>query len=260
MKHFKPLLTGLFIAAFTTVTFGQKNIDITSKRMHLSIEQSKGTNGTAVAFNPDKKLYYAAIAGNTAYPLETFDENGKNVYQTTTQADVRGMWWNVKTQNLQINGYSDFGIITIKTDSRGFAGTGTETILKGLHQPSGNSCGVADKKGKVIYYYDKGAVYTYDSNTGEKLKKVYLSVPTSLDNINYTTVIYTGIKKMEVGILNYEHNEVYLFNVKKGDHTATIKLPGDAVTYSAFRFSYANGFIFLYDVDARNWIGYQVFD
>jgi hypothetical protein len=88
---------------------------------------------------------------------------------------------------------------------------------------------------------------------------IYLNMPTSLENINTTAFIYTGTKKMEIGLLNHAHKEIYLFNLKNGEHMATVKLPGDAITHNVFRFAYANGYIFLYDQDTRSWTGYQLF-
>ena len=38
--------------------------------------QSGGTNASGVAYNPNLNIYYTVIAGNSAFPLETFDVNG----------------------------------------------------------------------------------------------------------------------------------------------------------------------------------------
>ena len=43
----------------------------------------------------------------------------------------------------------------------------------------------------------------YDWKTGEKEATVNLKIETSTSNINGTTVIYTGKKKMEIGVLDY---------------------------------------------------------
>ncbi|MCT4622685.1 MAG: hypothetical protein N4A46_03600 [Schleiferiaceae bacterium] len=256
-------LASVSLALLLAIPFvsAQKNLDLTGKTLNLPIISSSGNNGNAVVYNKDKDLYYAAYAGNAAYPVETFNSQGANLYQGKTGADIRGLWYNPKTQNLEANGYNDFGFITIKTDSRGYAGTGTETIYKGMNQPSAQACGNIDRKGEQILYYTNGSVVGYDRETGKQTDlKVYLETPTSLDNINTTAFIYTGKKKMEIGLLNYAHKEVYFFNLKNGEHTATVKLPGDAVTHNIFRFAFANGYIFLYDKESRSWTGYQLFD
>lgn len=258
MKPMYSLLALTIVLAFSLKSVAQKNLELTGKTLNLKIKSSSGNNGNAVVYNADKNFYYAAFAGNEVYPLETFDENGNNLYQGETGADIRGLWYNPKTKNLEANGYNDFGFITIKTDSRGYAGTGTETIYKGMNQPSAQSCGNIDKKGDNILYYYKGAIVGYERETGRKSDlSIYLYMPTTLENINTTAFIYTGQKKMEIGLLNHAHKEVYLFNIKNGDHTATIKLPSDAATHNQFRFAYANGYIFLYDSDSRSWTGYE---
>jgi hypothetical protein len=261
MKFIKTAICLCISLLFEQNIQAQKNLDLTGKTLTLGIKSNEGNNGNAVVYNPDKDLYYAAFAGNSTYPIETFGSTGQNLYQGKTGQDIRGLWYNSKTENLEANCYNDIGFITIKTDSRGYAGTGSEIIYSGMNQPSKQSCGNIDKKGEQILYYYNGSIVSYDRETGKSNgAKIYLEMPTVLDNINTTTFIYTGKKKMEIGLLNFEHKEVYLFNLKTGEHSATVKLPADAVTNGVFRFAFANGHIFLYDGDSRSWTGYQLFD
>lgn len=261
MKFCNYLASCLILLTPFSITHAQKLIPITDKTITLSIKQESGTNGNAVVYNADKQLYYASYAGNSSYPLETFDANGNNLHQGKTGVDVRGLWWNPKTKDLETNAYKDGGLFIIKTDSRGYGGVGSQNVYSGQHQPDDNSCGDIGKKGDEIFFLNENWVYSYDRETGEKTSRnIKLDIPTNLNNINYTSFIYTGKKKMEVGVLNYAHNEVYLFNLKNGSHTGTIKLPSDAETNYVFRFSYANGYIFLYDKESRSWTGYQVFE
>ena len=255
------------LVALSAITFflssslsAQKNLELTGKTLTLQLKGSEGKNGNAVVYNSDKALYYASIAGNETYPLETFSESGENLFQGETGVDVRGVWYNSNSKNLEANCYDELGYYVIKTDSRGYAGTGTEEILSGRNQPSANSCGNIDSKGKQVLFYHSGSIVGYDRATGQKSDmSIYLSLPTTQENINTTAFIYTGKKKMEIGLLNFEHKEVYLFNVKSGEHTATVKLPSDAKTHNRFRFGYSNGYIFLFDIDSRSWTGYQLF-
>ena len=260
MKILKTLsIVGLSI--LSSSVFSQKIIELTNNTLNLQIIQKSGNNGNGVVYNSDKDLYYAAYAGNKAYPLETFSATGTNLHQSSPGVDIRGLWYNPNTQNLEANCYKEIGYYTIKTDSRGYGGTGTDLIYSGKNQPDDNSCGNIDKKGRTILYYSKGAILSYDRETGKSVgERVDLEIPTSIENINTTTFIYTGEKKMEIGLLNYNHKEVYLFSQKNGAHTATIKLPSSAITSSRFRFSFANGYLFLYDSDTRSWTGYQLFE
>ena len=258
---FVQIATALVVSLFLSQNaLAQKNIELTGKTLTLQLKGTEGKNGNAVVYNPDKDLYYATIAGNADYPLETFSENGENLYQGETGIDVRGVWYNSKTKNLEANCYDAIGYYVIKTDSRGYAGTGTEEILPGRNQPSANACGNIDRKANQVLFYHSGSIVGYERETGQKSDmSIYLNLPTKIDNINTTAFIYTGKKKMEIGLLNFEHKEVYLFNIKSGEHTATVKLPIESITHNRFRFGYANGYIFLFDVEARKWTGYQIF-
>jgi hypothetical protein len=49
-----------------------------------------GTNASGIAYNPNFDIYYAVIAGNPTFPLETFTPSGMPLYQTTAGFDFRG--------------------------------------------------------------------------------------------------------------------------------------------------------------------------
>ena len=77
----------------------------------LSFVQTIGTNASGVAFNPNFNLYYAGIAGNSGFPLETFDELGNPLFQTNTGFDIRGLWWNFNDTHIYLINIFDFYII-----------------------------------------------------------------------------------------------------------------------------------------------------
>lgn len=252
-------------ALFTTIVLGlilnsnalyAEIIDHPKASLTLHFEQKSGTNASSVTFNPKTNLYYAAFAGNSSYPLEVFDIEGKNIYQTSTGVDIRGLWWNKKSKSLEANCYSDGGIVSFPLNKQGFPSIGAQTLFEGVdHQPSANSCGVYDSKKKQTLYYKFGNIYKYAK--GNKVSTLNLPIKNK-DNINAQCMIYTGKKSMEIGLLDYVNKEVYLYNSKTGKKTAKITLPSDAITYSAFRFAFANNYVFLYDSDSRNWVGYQI--
>ena len=222
--------------------------------------QESGTNGNSVVYNPKQNMYYAGFAGNENFPLETFDKNGKPLYTTTTGADLRGMWWNPKTDKLEANCYSDGGIVSIELKSNGYAGGNPKIVMSGRHQPDDQSVGVFDPDENQILYYKDGKLYKYGRLNGEYHSNLKLNdIPTDLDNINFNALIYTGYPKMEVGILNYVDKEVYLFDKKNGQRNQTLKLPYDAPTADRMRFSFSNDHLWLYDVDTRTWTGYRLF-
>jgi len=243
----------------STSALGQL-LDQPKASLTLQMSQPSGTNGCAVVYNPTAGLYYACIAGNSSFPLEAFSTSGANVYQTEAGSDVRGMWWNPKTKQLEANCYGEIGIVGMNLDGMGYPSLGNSSIFSGGdHQPDVNSCGAYDGK-KLIWYFDGSQFLSYSRKSGNSAGRLSITsnVP-SVDDVNYTSVIYTGVKTMELGILDYANNRILLVNKKSGAVTGTVMLPNSAVTNSAFRFSYANKHVFLFDIDSRTWTGYQIF-
>ncbi len=255
----RPIFVLLFLIATPLVSLAQL-IDHPKASLTLSFKQSSGTNGAAVAYNPDKNLYYAVVAGNAVFPMEAFDGSGKNVYTTEAGSDMRGLWWNPKTKQLEGNGYGSTGIVGMSLDASGYPSLGNSTIFEGGdHQPGSNSCGTYDGKKNIWYFNESGFTY-YSRKKGTEAGTLSLKIDnTQLENLNNTSVIYTGVKTMELGVLDYANKRVYLINKKTGEITATVQLPSDAVTHYSFRFSYANKHIFTYSTETRSWTGYQIF-
>lgn len=228
--------------------------------MTLAFDQSSGTNGTAVTWNPTKKMYYAGIAGNTSYPLETFSEDGKNLHQTNTKIDLRGLWWDAAAKRLGANCYDRGGYASIAMTVEGYGGADYNSTLSGMNQPNENSVGDWYAKKKQIVFFNGESANFYSFSSGEKVKSVELKIDVPLGQINGTTIIFTGKKKMELGLLDYRKKKVYLFNMKNGSLTGTVNLPGSAITHDRFRFSYANDRVWLYDTRSRSWTAYKIFN
>jgi hypothetical protein len=226
----------------------------------LTFTSEGGTNASAVVYNPENRLYYAGIAGNVSFPLEVFDTKGVNKMESETGVDLRGMWWDPKSEMLLSSTYGGDGIMSIGLDSDGMPSEDREEVMKlvgGL--PNDNACGTYYAKKKEVIFYDQGNIYAFKTKKEGEAKMLTLDVPVPLSDINSTTAICTDMKKMEIGLLDFVSKKVYLFNRKKGNLTATITLPSDAVTHDRFRFAYANGHIFLYDTYSRAWTGYKIF-
>ena len=253
------MLIALLFSAVNLI--GQQLIQYPAPSLTFKIKQMGGKNGAAVVYNPIKQLYYCAIAGNADYPLETFTTSGTQVYQARAYNDIRGLWWNPKEKALEGNCYSDGGIVSIGLTDQGYAGFGNRVIFAGAgYQPDDQACGILDTKGKEILYNNNGTVVGYNRKDGSSSGTyIFLSIPVDSEDINWTTMIYTGVKGMEIGLLDYMNQKVYLFSRKDGSHNGTVTLPSSATTYEVFNFSYANGYVFLFDQDARQWIGYRIF-
>ena len=121
----------------------------------LSFQQSGGTNGVAVAYNPHQKLYYAAIAGNPNFPLEVFDEAGNPLWQGTTGQDIRSLWFNKKEKRLEFVAYGG-GLYYYPLDDNGYPSNGTE-LWSGLTPPGDQSVGTFD--GKFYSFFLEGKIH-----------------------------------------------------------------------------------------------------
>lgn len=223
--------------------------------------QTGGTNASGVAYYPDSALYYAVIAGNSGFPMETFDINGVSLYQTTTGFDFRGLWWNKNTNQLEGNGFATFGLWTPDLDVNGYAlSTGT-SIFTGQNQPDVQSCGDYDDCANEILYYLNGSIYRYSRATNAFLGSYTLTgLPVPIGNLNITSLAYTGCAGNEIALEDYVNKTILLFDKSTGAYSATSQLPSTAVTNVNFRFSFANGMIWLYDVNARTWTSYSIFE
>lgn len=224
-----------------------------SKISTFYIKQTGGSNGTGVAYNPEKKLYYTAFAGNSSFPLETFSTSGTNVHQTITGFDVRGFWFNPTTKKIEGNGYSG-GLFSMGTNYTGYPNGSPSSIES--NQPDYNSVGAFDFNKNEVIFFDNGKIKRYNRNTGYYIGEISLFLPVASTNFNSTSVVYTGEDDKEIGILDYVNNKVYFFNYN-GANTFKLNLPSNAITYSMFRFAYANSLIWLYDANTRSWSSYS---
>jgi hypothetical protein len=260
MKSFKLLIAAITILAGSLQLYSQSDLFNTAQyKMSLIYVLEDGTNASAVAYDPSENVYYAVIAGNESFPLEKFDASGNSLYTSNAGVDTRGLWWNSKSKSLEINAYGDNGYYRVDLDGYGNLSGFAIQLVTGMNQPGEQSVAAFDDKKQLLYFFLDGAIYSYSVKNGKESKKhIYLDIPVSLDDINYTTVIYTGVKGKEFGLLNYVDGDILFFD-KKGKNTGSVNLPDDAPVNSYFRFSYANGLVWLYSTDYRTWYGYKIF-
>lgn len=254
----KKLLTSATIIVFllsasVSTTFAQ-NSYTAKKSITLGFSSDDGTNACAVAWNPARKIYYSVIAGNETFPLEAFSEKGDYLTGGYAGFDARSLWYNATTGKLEGNGAGDIGLFSCDLGGDGKPGE-VKNVFTGQNQPDFQSVGAFDGK-KLIYYLFEGKIYTYKHSNGKASKSFDLkNCPSGVESLNTTTVVYTGRKGEELGVLDFNSAKVYLFDAK-GKFKATILLPEDSIVPDMFRFSFANDRIWLYDTDSRNWTGY----
>lgn len=240
--------------------------------LELKIAGEGGANGASVAWHPIQKKYYAAIAGNATFPLGVFDATGKRLSPETltTMFDVRGLWYNPASKNLQSNGYDDNGWVEYLLDKKGLP-TDIKELIAGNNQPTSQSVGALNPKKNEIYFFNEdGNISVYDAKDGQVKDDITLILGMSaddddgmsdnydvLEDYNASTLIYTGIKGAEIGLLNVYENQIELYNISTGYMTRTLTLPSTAAVYENLNFSYANGIYWLFNKETRVWTGYK---
>lgn len=234
-----------------------------------------GTRGASVAWHPVQKKYYAVMAGNADYPLAVFDATGKRISDEdlTAMNDSRGLWYNPASKEINGNGYGETGWFKFVMNSKGIP-TSSSVTLEGLNQPDGQCVGAFHPVRKEVMFLYNGVVSLYSLADGSTSGSVQINwgkkkssgnsdggsdtdTQETPEAYNNTTVIYTGIKNSELGFLNTEKKTIELYDFQTGFLTKEIPLPGNAVTESSFNFAYANGIYWLFNIEARTWIGYK---
>jgi hypothetical protein len=232
-----------------------------------------GKRGAAVVWHPLQKKYYAAFAGNETFPFSVFDISGKRISadDQSCLVDTRGLWYDPVSEKICGNGYSDIGWFYYNLDSKGIPAS-TTIIAGGLIQPDVQSIGVYNAKSKLVCFLYGPQIYTYNTDgilEDDSATRLYpgISIKENIElanlkddldeKYNWNALIYTGIPKAEFGLLNTDEKQIELYNRKTGLLTMILKLPDDAETYTAFNFSYANGFYWLFNQDTRTWSGYK---
>jgi gliding motility-associated-like protein len=263
-KRFKTIVTTALVTGLMCL-FNQKiqaqctPIANAIPSITLTYVQGGGTNASGVAYNPNFNIYYAGIAGNSGFPLETFDNVGNPLYQTNTGFDMRGLWWNFNLNQLESNGYNTFGVWSYDMNASGYAlNTGTQ-VFTGNNQPNAQSCGDYDCVNDEIIYYNSGVIMRRDRATNALIANLAITgLPVGTGSINSYTIVYTDCLGHEYGILDYVNKRIYFIDKATGAYTAMSQLPVGTVTNSGFRLSWANEMVWLYNVADRTWYSFQV--
>jgi hypothetical protein len=229
-----------------------------------------GANGAAVVYNPKEKLYYAAQAGNEAFPLVIFNGDGdvQSEEGQATLIDVRGMWYNPKTKQIGGNGYKEFGWYRYELNNNGMPEK-IDIFKQGRYQPDDHSPGVFNTADNEVLFLNglEIACYTTDGKSKDKTIALHIGQRSNKDkqtdaalfeqNYNTRSIIYTEIKGSEIGLLNTLQKQVELYDIATGYITQIVKLPLDFTPESFFNFSYSNGIYWVFNKTNRNWYGYR---
>lgn len=259
-----------------TISFAQKKV--LPKKLTKTIElkfsdkATEGTRGASVAWHPVQKKYYTIFAGNAMYPLAVFDAKGKLLSSDTctAQYDTRGLWYNKKTKQIEGNTYNDQGWFKYSLSKSGLVSS-IEMLYAQQPQPNAQSSGAYNNKDEKVYFMDMDHVSIYDAvmpSLSVDEIKLYLGCATEpnaddynsyemLLNYQQNTLVYTGQKDAEIGLLNVVDNTIELYSRESGFMTKVLELPKTIKLPDAFGFAYSNGQFWIFDTGKRKWVGYK---
>ena len=229
-----------------------------------------GTRGASVVWHPLQKKYYAAMAGNIGYPMGVYDVTGRRLSPDSlnTEQDIRGMWYNPVSKRIQGNSYNDYGWFQYTLNAKGIP-ISSAIFIEGMNQPGDQSVGAYSIAKQQIMFLKDGEIWFYNMKGEELEGKLILqwgrekadgesgNEPSTPEAYNYTTVVYTGIKGAELGVLNVLDLQIELYDISSGFMTQKLKLPEDAATNASFNFAYTNGMYWLFSIEERTWTGYK---
>lgn len=223
----------------------------------------KGTNGSAVAWHPIHKKYYTIVAGNVDFPIDVFDASGNHLQTSPARVDLRGFWYNSAYNALEGNTYYDHDVMSYRLDQNGLI-TNDSVQLSLYELPvwgDNNVAAINNIAGVYISvtFDSASAIITMaDIDFPEIFDDLVVSLPVSPDNMNFTSIGCTGVKGYEYALLNVTDKKVYIISDELMQIVTTINLPSNAPTNNSFRFSVANGYLWLFDATTRSWTGYRI--
>jgi hypothetical protein len=273
MKKFFLLATLIAFAATTTNAQSRTLKKIMELKMPKTADdEMPGSNGASVVWHPVQKKYYAAMAGNTAYPLAVFNAAGKRLSSDdlTAMIDVRGLWYNPSKKLVCGNGYEKNGWFHYVLDAKGGVAEIKVDSADQL-QPNEQSVGAYYPLNKQVLFLNGNQVSLYieDGSSDEAVglhfgltKKDDIGEKFEWNDItpeayNGSTVIFTGIKNAELGILNIDKKQIELYDFTQGFLSTVLKLPDAVEVYASFNFSFANGMYWLFNKTTRVWTAYK---
>jgi hypothetical protein len=224
-----------------------------------TFESDEGTNASAVAYIPGKDLYITCIAGNADYPLEVFDRSGKTIESMSAGLDLRGLWYNPATKNLEANVAGEGGWYTIALGDNGVPTGDWTCIRKGLIQPDFQSVlAYVPSIKKLVTTHNGFFSYWGRKNFKQKVRYQH-GTPGDTDwYFNPHTAGYTGNDDYPIAVLELNAGQILYFDLK-GLYLGATTIDGGLPEMDGFRFAFANRHAFIYDEVTRTWSAYRVF-
>ncbi|MCE3297301.1 MAG: hypothetical protein K0R65_3015 [Crocinitomicaceae bacterium] len=254
----KTILT-LFVALGAQLSFAQAPLQNIKKDIQLTVQSDAGYNGLAVAYNPKQNVYYSVFAGNASFPLEIHNAStGASIYTREIGADIRGMWYNPKKDQIQGILVGNEGLYTMDLDGNTISSPAITNIAYGMDFND-----IACYHNKKIYFLNGNGLTVFKQGKTKAVKNIYPEVfgAQGSESFNMNGFFHTGVKGYEIGVLNFADGKLYLINESNGKTAAMIDITFDTdyPEMDRFKISYANKRVFLYNVNSRAWDGYKLF-
>lgn len=255
MKKLILLLIGITVSQFQ---YAQTPLPTATLELQL-VGTGGTTNRSGIAYNPNQQLYYSVNAGSSGYNIQTFDAVGNLVSTVTQGFDYRGCWWNPNTNTLEGNGYSSTGIWIQNLDASYYPISGSGTVdIPSTSGPNAQSCADYDFDDDQIIYHNSGTIYIHTRATNALVTSFPITgLPVATSNLNYTSVAYTGIPGMELGVYDYINKSFYFISKADGSYQYTCQLPGTAPGQNYLKMGFENEYVWIFD-GSLTWNGYKV--
>ncbi len=267
------LTTSLMLLLITTIAIQAQ--DVLKPQFVVTIPGTLGTNSSSVVWHAPLKRYYTALIGNSQFPIISFDANGKRIKELgETGIDLRGMWYNKKLNTLQFNAYEGKGLGYFTLSKTGAIVSITEQENE-ITPTAKKGVGTLDTQlNYILFLNSTGDIEMYNSANGSQVYSInhlYFGctnyVESSLilenelenraNNRNKTQIMYTGITKQELAILDMSTLKIELYNKATGLVTKTLQLPASAIAYDIYNVCYNNGYWWLFNTANRTWTAYK---
>ncbi len=225
-----------------------------------TFSSSDGTNASAVTYVPGPNVYITCIAGNSNYPLEVFNREGKTISTAGAGIDLRGIWYNPATNSLEGNCAGEEGWFSTPLNAQGIPSGDWSLIRQGQLQPDFQSVMsyITPKKKLVTITADNSFSFWGRKNGKEKVCFQH-GTPGDTDwYFNPYSAAYTGNDAFPLAVLELNGEQILYFSLK-GQYLGATKIDGGLPEMDGFRFSFANRNAFVYDESARTWSAYRVF-
>ncbi|MFM2377373.1 MAG: hypothetical protein RLZZ165_2470 [Bacteroidota bacterium] len=257
LSAFPKMLLALLVTL--NLAFAQAPKPTAIESMKYRFESTEGTNASAVAFIPGPKVFITVIAGNASFPMEVFDMSGSTIHIREAGLDLRGIWYNPKSNTLEANAYGESGWFSRELNSEGLPIGDWKCIKEGMHQPEEQSVLSYDPTVRKLITIQDETFFLFSRKNGKGKPAHQHGTPGDTDwYINPYVAAYTGNDAYPIAVLELNGDQILYFDLN-GKYQGATQIEGGLPEIDGFRFSFAGNMAWIYDESVRTWTAYRVF-